>query len=185
MNNYEKSIKALKIKLKKEKELSKEEWDCYAKQNHLFSSNTLYAHEDVLNWEQLKKKLRKKDKKLDIKIEKTRDKLHRAIDEKGFEAEETKRLSKEINELINLYYATKDEVYTRTQKDYPKDSEIWQTYQKSYIELRNNTIEQKQFPSTKKWNCFAKQNTYLNCQTIEYISGLTWNEMREKILKEI
>lgn len=185
MNNYEKSVKELKIKLKKEENLSKEEWDKFAKYHNLFSSNTIYAHEDVLNWEQLKKKLRKKDKKLDIKIEKTRDKLHKVIEEKGFKAEETKLLSKEINELINLYYATKDEVYTKTQKDYPKDSEIWQTYQKSYIELRNNTIEKKQFPSTKKWNCFAKQHTYLNYQTIEYISGLTWNEMREKILKEI
>lgn len=185
MNNYEKSIKALKIKLKKEINLSKEEWDQYAKNNSLYSANTIYAHEDVLSWEQLKKKLRKKDKKLDMKIERTRDKLHKAIEEKGFYSEETQKLSKEINELINLYYATKDEIYTRTQKDYPKDSEIWQTYQKSYIELRNNTMEQKQFPSTKKWNYVAKKNTYLNHQTIEYISGLTWNEMREKILKEI
>ncbi len=185
MNNHEKSIKALKIKLKKEADLTKEQWDIYAKNNYLYSANTIYAHEDVLNWEQLKKKLRKRDKKLDIRIEKIRDKLHKSIEEKGIYAEETKILSEEINELINLYYATTDEVYTRKQKDYPKDSEIWQTYQKSYIELRNNTIELKKFPTTKKWNNFAKQKKYLNFQAIEYVSGLTWNEMREKILKEI
>lgn len=185
MNKHEESVKVLKNKLKKETSLSKEEWDKYAKENHLFSANTIYAHEDVLNWEQLKKKLRKKDKRLEAKIEKIRNKLHREIEESGIKSDETMKLSDEINELINLYYATKDETYTKNQKDYPKDSEVWQTYQKSYIELRNNTIELRQFPSTTKWNAFAKVSNYLNCQSIEYISGLTWNEMRERILKEI
>lgn len=185
MNKHEQSVKVLKNKLKKETNLLKEEWDEYAKKNHLFSANTIYAHEDVLNWEQLKKKLRKKDKKLEAKIEKIRNKLNEEIEKNGILSEQTLKLSKEINELINIYYATRDNTYTKNQKDYPKDSEIWLTYQKSYIELRNNTIEQKQFPSTKKWNSFAKLKNYLNCQAIEYISGLTWNEMREKILKEI
>ena len=185
MNKHEKSIKALKDKLKKESNLSKEEWDIYAKANNFFSSNTIYAHEDVLNWEQLKKKLRKKDKKLDAKIEKIRYKLHQSIEESGLNSEKTIKLNNEINELINLYYATKDDNYIKSQKDYPQDSEIWQRYQISYIELRNSTIDLKQFPSTKKWNEFAKINNYLNFQSIEYISGLTWNEIREKILKEI
>lgn len=185
MNKHQASVKVLKNKLKKEPNLSKEEWDEYAKNNQLFSANTIYAHEDVLNWEQLKKKLRKKDKKLELKIEKIRNKLHKEIEENGIHSKEITKLSDEINELINLYYATNDETYTKNQKDYPKDSEIWQTYQKSYIELRNNTIELKQFPSTKKWNAFAKVKNYLNCQAIEYVSGLTWNEMRERILKEI
>lgn len=185
MMKYETSIKALKVKLKKEPNLTKEEWDSYAKEQKLFSANTIYAHEDVLNWEQLKKKLRKKDKRLESKIEKIRQKLNKVVEETGIDSEETLKLSKEINELINIYYATREITYTKNQKDYPKDSEIWETYQKSYIELRNNTMEKKQFPSTKKWNNFAKRRTYLNCQAIEYISGLTWNEMREKILKEI
>ena len=185
MNRYEESVKALKDRLKKYTDLSKEDWDIYAKNNHLLSSNTIYAHEDVLNWEQLKKKLRKKDKKLDVKIEKIRYKLHQSIEETGLNSEKTLKLNDEINELINLYYATKDDNYIKSQKDYPQDSEIWQRYQISYTELRNTTIDLKQFPSTKKWNNFAKINNYLNFQSIEYISGLTWNEIREKILKEI
>ena len=185
MNRHEESVKALKDRLKKYTDLSKEEWDIYAKKNHLLSSNTIYAHEDVLNWEQLKKKLRKKDKKLDAKIEKLRYKLHESIEENGLNSEKTIKLNDEINELINLYYATKDDNYIKSQKDYPLDSEIWQTYQISYTELRNTTIDLKQFPSTKKWNEFAKINNYLNFQSIEYISGLSWNEIREKILKEI
>ena len=59
MNRHEESVKALKDKLKKDIDFSKEEWDIYAKKNHFLSSNTIYAHEDVLNWEQLKKKQRK------------------------------------------------------------------------------------------------------------------------------
>lgn len=185
MNKHEKSVKILKDKLKKDKNLSKEEWDKYAKNNYLYSSNTIYAHEDVLNWEQLKKKLRKKDKKLDSKIEKVRYKLNESIEKTGLNSEQTILLNEQINELINLYYSTKDDNYIKSQKDYPRDSEIWQTYQASYIELRNKTIDQNQFPTTKKWNELAKRKRYLNYQAIEYVSGLTWNELREKILKEI
>lgn len=185
MNKYEESLKALKDKLKKENNLSKEEWDIYAKKNNFFSSNTIYAHEDVLNWNQLKKKLRKKDKKLDAKIEKVRYKLHQSIEENGLNSEKTKKINNEINELINLYYATKDDNYIKSQKDYPRDSEIWQRYQTSYIELRNRTIDLNKFPTTQEWNTFSKQKNYLNFQSIEYISGLNWNEIREKILKEI
>ena len=185
MNKYEESIKILKGKIKKEINLKKEQWDIYAKVNHLYSSNTIYAHENVLNWEQLKKKLRKKDKKLDIKIEKIRYQLHKSIEESGLNSEKTKKLNQEINTLINLYYATKDENYIKSQKDYPRDSEIWQRYQISYTQLRNTTIDFNKFPNIKQWNHIAKQNLYLNHQTMEYISGLTWNEIREKILKEI
>ena len=185
MNKHEESLKVLKDKLKKENNLSKEEWDIYAKENHLFSSNTIYAHEDVLNWSQLKKKLRKKDKKLDAKIEKVRYKLHQSIEENGLHSEKTKKLNNEINKIINLYYATKDDNYIKSQKDYPRDSEIWQKYQASYIELRNKTIDLNKFPTTQEWNTLAKQKKYLNFQSIEYISGLSWNEIREKILKEI
>ncbi len=185
MNRYEKSIKILKNKIKKEKSFTKEQWDIYAKAHALYSINTIYAHENVLNWEQLQKKLRKKDKKLEIKIEKVRYQLHQAIEETGLHSEKTAKLSKEIHSLINLYYATKDENYSKSQKDYPRDSEIWQTYQISYTQLRNRTIDFHKFPSTQQWNAIAKQKNYLNYQAIEYVAGLTWNEIRQKILKEI
>jgi len=185
MNKREKSIKELKNKIKQNKNITKEEWDIYAKEKAYFSSNTLYAHENVLNWEQLKRKLRKKDKKLEIKIEKTRHKLHQSIQLNGLKSQETIKLNHEINNLINLYYETKEDTYTKKQKEYPKDSEIWQKYKLSYIQLRNNTIDSNKFPTTKEWNKLAKQKMYLNYQSIEYISGLNWNEIREKILKEI
>ena len=41
--------------LKKNKNITKEEWDKYAEENCLFSSFTLEAHRDVNNFEELKK----------------------------------------------------------------------------------------------------------------------------------
>lgn len=58
MNNYyEKSKKILKKKIKKNKNITREEWDNYAQKNCLFSSNTLRFHANVKSFEKLKEKL--------------------------------------------------------------------------------------------------------------------------------
>ena len=56
MNYYKKSLKEFKKKVKKNKTLTKEEWDKYAIDNCLFSSFTLEAHADVYKFDDLKKK---------------------------------------------------------------------------------------------------------------------------------
>lgn len=56
MNYYKKSLKEFKRVLKKNKNITKEEWDKYAHENCLFSSFTLEAHADAENFEKLKKK---------------------------------------------------------------------------------------------------------------------------------
>ena len=58
-------------------------------------------------------------------------------------------------------------------------------YKESYAALKSICIEKSRFLTTKEWNSIAKKNTYLSCQAMEYVLGLTWNEIREKILKEI
>lgn len=55
MNYYKRSLKEFKRTLKKNKKITKEEWDKYAMENNLFSSITLEAHADVYNFEHLKK----------------------------------------------------------------------------------------------------------------------------------
>lgn len=55
MNYYKKSLKEFKRVLKKNKNITKDEWDKYAEENCLFSSFTLEAHRDVNNFEELKK----------------------------------------------------------------------------------------------------------------------------------
>ena len=185
MNRQETSVKELKKMLNKNNNLNSEEWNEYALKKEFLSAITIIAHENVLNWEELKKKLRKKDKKLDAKIEKARYELNKSIEETGLNSERTRQLSNKIDELINLYYETKEETYTRKQKEYPFDCKMIENYKKSYIELKEYCLKNNTFPTTKEWNDIAKKNKYLSCQAIEYVSGLTWNEIREKILKEI
>ena len=55
MNYYKKSLREFKRVLKKNKNITKEEWDKYAEENCLFSSFTLEPHRDVNNFEELKK----------------------------------------------------------------------------------------------------------------------------------
>lgn len=55
MNYYKKSLKEFKRKLRENKNITREEWDMYAHENCLFSSFTLEAHNNVDNFEDLKK----------------------------------------------------------------------------------------------------------------------------------
>lgn len=58
MNNYyERSKNILKEKIKENKNITKEEWDKYAYDNCLFSSNVLEFHNNVNTFEKLKEKL--------------------------------------------------------------------------------------------------------------------------------
>lgn len=57
MNYYEKSKKIFINTIKENKELTKEEWDKYAFDNCLFSSNVLEFHNNVNAFEKLKRKL--------------------------------------------------------------------------------------------------------------------------------
>lgn len=58
MNYYKKSLKEFKRKLKENKNITREEWDKYAHENCLFSAFTLEAHNNVDNFEDLKKECR-------------------------------------------------------------------------------------------------------------------------------
>ena len=55
MNYYLKSLREFKRVLKKNKNITKEEWDKYANENIFFSSITLQAHKDVRDFESLKR----------------------------------------------------------------------------------------------------------------------------------
>lgn len=55
MNYYLKSLREFKRVLKKNKNITKEEWDKYANENIFFSSMTLQAHKDVRDFESLKR----------------------------------------------------------------------------------------------------------------------------------
>ncbi len=56
-NYYERSKNILKEKIKENKNITKEEWDKYAFDNCLFSSNTLMFHVNAKSFEKLKEEL--------------------------------------------------------------------------------------------------------------------------------
>ncbi len=55
-NYYKRTRKEFKRILKKNKNITYHEWNEYAHKNGFFSSITIIAHEDVLKWEELKRK---------------------------------------------------------------------------------------------------------------------------------
>lgn len=58
MNNYyERSKNILKEQIKENRNITKEEWDKYAYDNCLFSSNVLEFHNNVNTFEKLREKL--------------------------------------------------------------------------------------------------------------------------------
>ncbi len=57
MDQLKESLNELKAKLKKNKELTVEEWNEYAQENSLFSAMTIETHMEVNSWKELKRKL--------------------------------------------------------------------------------------------------------------------------------
>lgn len=112
------------------------------------------------------------------KIKKTRKKLNISIEKNGIDSEQTEKLSKEMNDLINQYYEMK-KVY------YPSNSTMKENYERSYKELKQLTKRLNKFPTVEKWNNYAKENNYLSNVSLEYISEIKWNYLRAKILSEL
>ena len=185
MNKYQIIEKILKEKLKENNELTEEQWDAFARQKCLLSSFTLQAHEDVMNWEELKHSIKHPNKKLEKQIEKIRKKLHQAVTRYGLSSIETRKLNAQIHEWILLYQRNKDSSAFLKQRFYTKDQFFYQIYQKSYQQLKEVTKQNKKFPATKQWNQYAYQNQLLSNISIQFISGENWNQLRKKILREL
>lgn len=105
------------------------------------------------------------------KIEDLKRKLYAEIDVTGLNSNKTKVLSEEIDNEINKYYNVQTEMY--------------KNYIKSIFHLKKITQAFGDFPTTREWNKYAKENMLLSNVTIEYISGLNWNKLRKKIKAEI
>lgn len=57
LNYFENSKKIFKDKIKENKKISRIEWDKFAQEHCLFSSNTLRFHVNAKSFEELKEKL--------------------------------------------------------------------------------------------------------------------------------
>lgn len=109
-------------------------------------------------------------------FEKLQKKLNESVEKNGLNSEQTRKISKRYNELINLYY--------RNEKQYHEGELMEIKYIESVKSLRKITSDFVKFPTIKEWNYYAKENDLLNSESLKYISGNTWHDLRNRILAE-
>ena len=113
------------------------------------------------------------------RIKSLRNKLHKSIKKYGVNAEETRKISDEMDKLINEYYNNIQRI------SYPADSEMRLYYEQSYRAMKTTTQQLERFPSIQEWNQIAKEKYLLSSTSMQYISKLNWNYLRTKILREL
>nr|DAM88586.1 MAG TPA: Spo0E like sporulation regulatory protein [Caudoviricetes sp.] len=113
------------------------------------------------------------------RIRNLRNKLHESIKKNGLDSDKTRKISDEMDKLINEYYDNIQQI------EYPTDSEMKVYYEQSYKQLKIVTQQLERFPSTQEWNKFAKENCLLSSMSMQYISKLNWNYLRAKVLREL
>lgn len=113
------------------------------------------------------------------RIKSLRNKLHKSIKKYGVNAEETRKISDEMDKLINEYYDNIQRI------SYPSDSEMRLYYEQSYRAMKTTTQQLERFPSIQEWNQIAKEKYLLSSTSMQYISKLNWNYLRTKILREL
>ena len=107
-------------------------------------------------------------------FEKLRQKLDESIETTGLSSEKTKKISIRYNELVNNYY--------EKEQQYHKGNFMYRKYLESIKNLKKITRDFMKFPTIKEWNHYAKENNLLNTESLKYISGCTWHDLRNKIL---
>ena len=100
-----------------------------------------------------------------MKIEKLREKMHLYIQKYGINSKEVMEVSKELDCLILKEFKT----------------QICQETMQALIEYSKIN----DFPSTKEWDEYAKQNGYLSHISLKYKLGLKWNEIKNIVISKI
>lgn len=69
---------------------------------------------------------------------------------------------------------------------YGKDREetMQAEFKIAYEELKRYTRE-KEFPNVQEWNIYAKENDFMSAESIKFLTNLSWNQIRQKVLSEI
>lgn len=109
-------------------------------------------------------------------FEKLREKLHESIETFGLNSDKTRKISIKYNELVNNYY--------EKEQQYHKGNFMHEKYLESVQALKKITKDFVKFPTIKEWNHYAKENDLLNSESLKYISGNTWHELRNRIILE-
>ena len=96
------------------------------------------------------------------RIRNLRNKLHESIKKNGLDSDKTRKISDEIDVLINEYYNNIQQI------KYPADSEMKIYYEQSYKMLKIVVQQLERFPSVQEWNKFAKENCLLSSNAIYF-----------------
>lgn len=111
------------------------------------------------------------------RFENLRNKLHISIEKYGLNSEETKKISNKFDELVNSYY--------RNEIQYSEDSIMYIKYIESMKILRKITKVFSKYPTIDKWNKYAKEKHLLCSESLKYITGINWHDLRSRIKSEI
>lgn len=110
-------------------------------------------------------------------FEKLREKLHETIEKNGLDSEQAIKISNRYNKLVNSYY--------QKEKQYSEENIMHTHYIESIKALRKITRDFVKFPTIKEWNHYAKENNLLNSESLKYISGNSWHDLRNRVLSEL
>lgn len=105
-----------------------------------------------------------------------REKLNDSIEKYGLNSDKTNKISLRFDKLINSYY--KKEV------QYSHESTIYKKYIESINALEKITQDFAEFPSIPEWNKYAEEKGLLSSESIKYISGLNWHDLRNRTLSK-
>lgn len=110
---------------------------------------------------------------LDIaeKIESLRKELYLNIEKYGIESNQTRETSRKFDKLLNQYVKNKKTTGVVLKGE----------YELAYKELKSIKAKTGKFPTTSEWNKYAKDNWFLNSETIKYIGNMSWEELEQKI----
>lgn len=108
-------------------------------------------------------------------LEKIRQELYDAIDTYGLQSKQSIKISKKIDRKTNDILNNKTEIEDMVMKN---------AYDISYLNLKLYKMKYRKFPTVKQWNRYAKKHKYLNNESMKYVSGLNWKQLKNKIDEE-
>ncbi|MCI8640981.1 MAG: hypothetical protein HFJ59_03805 [Clostridia bacterium] len=111
------------------------------------------------------------------RFEKLRIRLEISIDKNGLDSKKTKKLIEEFEKLVNSYY--------KNELQYHEESIMYIKYKESIKELENISKNFSKFPTIDEWNKYAKEHNLLCSESIKYISGINWHDLRNRIKTQI
>ena len=111
------------------------------------------------------------------KLKKIQNQLHKNIEKYGLNSEKTRKISERYNKMVNCYY--------QKERQYNEWNIMKIKYKISMEKLKKLTTDFGNFPSVEEWNYYAKKQDLLSSESIKYISGNNWHDLRNRIMSEI